>query len=108
MAGHFVLREASRRKAALIVFSDMQRAAERIDGKRNFPRRLSLKLAQDRHGARRQRDAMRALHFIFSAGIAQTPAFRSNSAHSAARSSPGRTKVRASNSSAARVSGAPS
>ena len=54
----------SRRKAALIVFSDMQRAAERIDGKRNFPPPvIALKLAQDRHGARRQRDAMRALHF---------------------------------------------
>ena len=27
----------SRRKAALMVFSDMQRVGERIDGKRNFP-----------------------------------------------------------------------
>lgn len=46
--------------------------------------------------------------FILSAGIDQIPASRSRSAHSAARSSPGRTKVRASNSSAAHVSGAPS
>jgi Protein of unknown function DUF262 len=45
--------------------------------------------------------------FIFSPGIDQMAASRSNSAHSAARSSPGRTKVRASNSRAARVSGAP-
>jgi hypothetical protein len=35
-------------------------------------------------------------------------ASRSSSVHSAGRSSPGRTKVRASNSSAAHVSGAPS
>ena len=46
--------------------------------------------------------------FIFSPAIDQTAASRSISAHSAARSSPGRTKVSVASSSATRVSGAPS
>ena len=88
------------------VFAHAARA-ERIAGKGTPAAGYRMKLAQDRDGARRQRDAMRTPHLHLAAGIDQMPASRSNSAHSAERSSPGRTKVRASNSSAARVSGAP-
>ena len=55
-----------RRSAALIVFSLMQRAS-RADGRE---KKLSLpgyrlKFPQDGDGARRERDAMRALHLHF-------------------------------------------
>jgi hypothetical protein len=98
-----------RRKAAFRVFSDMQRVTDLADGNRNlhcpvsFPTSLRIETAR---GASGTRCALRI--FIRPAGISQTAASSSNSSHSAARNSPGRTKVRASNSSAARVSYVPS
>ena len=84
---------------------------------RNRPHRRKQELAsscelpkflEDQNRARCQWNAVRFPHLIRSAGISQTAAARSNSVHWAARNSPGRTKVRASSSRAARVSGAPS
>ena len=98
-----------RRKAAFRVFSDMHRATDRTDGNRNLhcpvSFRSSLRIERAR-GASGTRCGLRI--FMRPAGISQTAASMSNSAHSAARNSPGRTKVRASNSRAARVSGVPS
>ena len=97
-----------RRKAAFNVFSDMQRATDRTDGNRNLPCaadfRSCLRTTTAR-GASGTRCALRI--FIRPAGISHIAASRSNSPHSAALNSPGRTKVRASSSSAALVSMAP-
>ena len=93
----------------MIVFSLMQRAAERIGRKKEFSvAGYPLKLAQDRDGLRRQRDAMRALHFHFfgwnrpnsGVQIEFRPFRRAKFA--------GANKGQGSNSSAARVSGEPS
>src|ERR1700677_3277640 len=88
-----------RRKAAFNVFSDIQRATERTEGNRNVPWpvkcRSSLRIANTR-AAKGTRCGLRV--FILRRGISQSAASTANSAHSAARSSPGRTKVRASNS----------
>ena len=94
-----------RHKAAFNVFSDMHRATDRTDGNRNrlcpVNFRSSLRAATAR-GASGTRCAFRI--FIRVAGISHTAASRSNSTHSAARSSPGRTKIRASNSRATHIS----
>ena len=97
-----------RRRAALRVFSLMQRAAEWTERnrKRAFPViACRLRRTSTARGASGTRWSRRI--FIFSAGTTQSARSRSNSRHSAERISPGRTKVRASNSRAARVAGAP-
>ena len=77
----------------------MQRVGVRTDGKRYFP--WPVMLLSSRNAARAcgaSGTRCRRFIFIFSAGIAQTAPSKSNSLHSAARNSPGRTKVKADSS----------
>ena len=98
-----------RRKAAFMVFSDMQRATDRTEGNRNRPCSVSLRSSMRIETARGASGTLCGLRiFMRPAGTSQMAASRSNSAHSAARNSPGRTNVKARSSRAHRVSIVPS
>jgi len=98
----------SRRSAPFNVFSEIGRSTERSPGNR---RRQWPEIACNSFnrltacGERGTRCGRRI--FIRPAGIAQTPASRSNSSHSAFRNSPGLTNMSVSNCRATRVVGSP-
>lgn len=98
-----------RRSAALIVFSDIGRRADRSGGNRNLQYRASDSIPVMMSKAWRDSGTRCSWRiFILCAGIDQTGLSKSNSFHSAWRSSPGRTNTLGSNFKAEIVTGWPS